>query len=294
MVSVSQVLSGQAAPTEPSLRNKVIGYITLQRIIVNIFLFFTIIGFVALAGEQFNARLLFFMFIVVYLFSAAGNIINDVVDFERDKRKWPLRPLATGLISRSAAVLYGAAIAGIGLVIAGLAFNWLFAAMMFLVLMMSYAYVSLRDKIGYFTILWLGALLPAAIWTAVSLETVFTPLFWVAVIAGTAEASVITIVNEAPDPLIPALFIRPRPFTEMVLYVISVIITFFAGVAVFFYTKLDWLFIPVIIAITAWALAAVRYLGVHRSPTMLEKAYFIISLHAPVYALSLAVFLWIK
>jgi 4-hydroxybenzoate polyprenyltransferase len=120
---VSEVLFGNAASAEPSLRNKVIGYITLQRIAVNVIFFFNLIGFVALAGEQFNSRLLFFMFIVIYLTSADGNIINDIVDYERDKRKWPLRPLATGLISRSAAALYGAVIAGIGFVIVDLAFN---------------------------------------------------------------------------------------------------------------------------------------------------------------------------
>ena len=293
MVSASEVLNGHAAPAEPSLRNKLIGFITLQRVAVNVIFFLNVIGLIALAGGQFNGVLLFFMFLVVYLISAAGNILNDIVDYERDKRKWPLRPLATGLISRSAAALYGAVIAGIGLVIAGLAFNWLFAAMMFLVLVLSYVYVRIRDTIGYFTVLWLGALIPVAVWTAISLETVFTPLFWLAVILGTAEAAVIIIVNEAFDPVIPALFVRPSPFVEMVLYIVSVAITFFVGIGIVFYAKMDWLFLPVLIAATAWALAAVQYLGTQRSPEKLKRALMITGFHAPLYGVSLAFFLWI-
>lgn len=233
------------------------------------------------------------MFLVVYFISAAGNIINDIVDYERDKRKWPLRPLASGLISRSAAALYGAVIAGIGFIIAGLAFNWLFALLMCLVLALSYVYVRTRDTIGYFTVLWLGALIPMAIWTAFSLKTVFTPLFWLAVILGTAEAAVIIIVNESFDPIIPALFVRPSPFVETVLYVVFVIITFFVGIGIVFYAKMDWIFLPALIAVTAWALAAVPYFGTQRSPEKLKRALMITALHAPLYGISLAFFLWI-
>jgi 4-hydroxybenzoate polyprenyltransferase len=46
------------------------------------------------------------LLIVAFLVCGVAVITNDIIDIERDKRKWPLKPLATGLISKSDAVLY--------------------------------------------------------------------------------------------------------------------------------------------------------------------------------------------
>jgi len=51
---------------------------------------------------------------------------NDIIDAERDKTKWPLKPLATGLLSRSAAALYAVILSAIGIVITIVVFNRLF------------------------------------------------------------------------------------------------------------------------------------------------------------------------
>ncbi len=126
-VSVADVLFGQAAPTEPSFRNKIIAFITVQRIAIGIMTVPIVIAPWALAGGRFTDPRLPFLLIVAWLVVTASNITNDIVDAERDKRKWPLRPIPTGLISRYAATLYVIIIAGIALVIAGLIFNWLFA-----------------------------------------------------------------------------------------------------------------------------------------------------------------------
>ena len=63
-----------------------------------------------------NSDFVLFVLSVVYV-AAAGNIINDYIDFELDKEFKPKRPLANGMISLNAAVyLHGIfAFAGIGL-----------------------------------------------------------------------------------------------------------------------------------------------------------------------------------
>ena len=96
-------------------------------------------------------------------------MVNDIVDAERDKAKWPLRPLATGLLSRSEAVLYTAILSAIGIVMAIVVFNWLFLALGLLVLAGNLAYSRyLRDNIGYLTVMLPLAFTPVAIWSAFS------------------------------------------------------------------------------------------------------------------------------
>jgi len=63
------------------------------------------LGVAALAGARLDLQLLP-LIIVAFLGGTAASMTNDIVDMERDKRKWPMKPLATGLISRSEAVLY--------------------------------------------------------------------------------------------------------------------------------------------------------------------------------------------
>ena len=86
---------------------------------------------------------------MVWLLVASDLIINSVVDAERDKRKWPLRPLASGLISKSEGTLYSIILAGTAFTIALVVFNRLSAAIVFLVLILGYIYVRYtRDGIG--------------------------------------------------------------------------------------------------------------------------------------------------
>ena len=104
--------------------------------------------------------------------------------------------------------------------IAIVVFNWLFLALGLLVLVLNYALSRYtRDNIGYLTVILPAALVPVTIWSAISPETVLTPLpsFIVIFVAAVATANAIT--HEGLDPTIPALFVRPRPTTEMALYV---------------------------------------------------------------------------
>jgi 4-hydroxybenzoate polyprenyltransferase len=293
-VSVADVLFGQATPTEPSLRNKIIAFITLQRVAVNIIFLPVILGAFALAGGRFDDPRLPFALIVAWLISATGNIINDIVDAERDKRKWPLRPLPNRLIPRSAAALYAGVIAGIAFMMAGLIFNWLSAAIILIVIALSYVYARYtRDKVGHLTIMLTAAFIPVAVWTAISPGTLFTPLFWLAITLGALGAALINIVNETFDPEVKTFFIRLKPFTEMMLYVIFIIAMFFLGAAIFFYEKLPWSYLLVLTVITGWGLTAAKYLGEQRSLENLKKGFMIMVTYTTTYFLSIAIFVWI-
>jgi 4-hydroxybenzoate polyprenyltransferase len=105
--------------------------------------------------------------------------MNDIIDVERDKIKFPMRPLPSGLIPRWVAAIYATIMAGIGVMVAYLTFNWLCASIALTVIVLGCIYTRYtRDKIGYLTLVWIPAFEPVGAWAAVSPETIQTPLPW--------------------------------------------------------------------------------------------------------------------
>ncbi len=222
-------------------------------------------------------------------------MVNDIVDAERDKTKWPLRPLATGLLSRPEAVLFTAILSAIGIVMAIVIFNWLFLALGLLVLGLNFAYSRyLRDNIGYLTVMLPLALAPVAIWAAFSPDTILTPLPWLLAIFLAVYSPVPSMMQEALDPRVPTLFIRLRPATERALYVAFVIALFVFGVAILLYAQLSWLFVVVLAVLTVWLLIQARNLGDDRSREKLETGFKVTMASVALYWLSLAVFAWAR
>jgi UbiA prenyltransferase family len=295
MISAKEVLFGHAAPTERSLRNKIIGFVTLNRIALNMLALPAVVGVTALAGGNFYDSRLPTLFIIVLFMFIAGNIINDIADSERDRRKWPLRPLASGLISRSMATFYVITIAGVALMLAGFVYNWFCAALWLLVLVLSYVYSRYaRDKIGHLTVLLPEVFIPVAIWAAISPGTVLTPIPWLIVAILAAAGAALNFTNESFCPEVKALVVQPKPFVEMGLYVTCVLICFSAGTAIFFYAKLSWIFMLVLITLTMWALTAVKCFGAQRSPEKAKKAYMTWAAQVTIFTLSITFFIWIK
>jgi len=294
-VSASDVFFGVAAPPGHSFRNKIIGLIALLAIGIAIAVLPLVIGIAALAGVKFDDLRLLQLLVLMFLVMSVGNMTNDIIDAERDKTKYPLRPLATGLISKSEAVLYAAILSGIWIVIAIVFFNWLFLALVLLGLAGNLVYSRyLRDNIGYLTVFLPQALVPVAIWSAFSPETVLTPLPWLLALFMVVYTPVVQITHEGLDPSIPALFIRPRPTTERALYVASVIAVFFVGIAILLYAQLSWLFVVVLAVFTAAFLTQARNLGDNRTREKLETGFKITIVGRYIFWLSMAVFAWIK
>jgi 4-hydroxybenzoate polyprenyltransferase len=291
------VLFCYASPTEVSLKNKIIALIALQRLAIIVIMFFPLVlAAAALAGVRLDDPRLAFGLIIVWLLVASDHVINDVVDAERDKMKWPLRPLASGMISKSEGALYSIILAGLAFTIALVVFNWLCAAITFLVVVLGYIYAQYtRDPIGYFTVLLPWWLIPLAAWVAFSPGTILTPVPWLIAAFWAAEAAAEITANEATDK-VPhkALLVPLRSFTEMVLYVAAVIIALFIGILIIVYAHVSWLCVVVLAVMTACALTAAKSIGSQQSPETVKKTFMIITISKAISLLSLAVFAWIK
>ena len=294
-VSAADVLFYRNAPIERSFRNRIIGLIALPGVGTDIVVLPLAIGTAALAGARFNDLRLLPLLVIVFLALGVANMVNDIVDAERDKTKWPLRPLATGLLSRSEAVLFTAIWVVIGIVMAITIFNWLFLALGLLVLVLNFAYSRyLRDNVGYLTVMLPLALAPVGIWAAFSPETILTPLPWLLAIFLALYSPVPSTMQEALDPQVPTLFIRLRPTAERALYVAFVLALFISGVAILLYARVSWLFVVVLAVLTVWLLIQARNLGEDRSREKLETGFKITMASISLYWLSLAVFAWAR
>lgn len=198
MASATEVLFGHAAPVERSLRNKLIGFLALNRIAANMLALPAVLCITALAGGSFSDPRIFILFMVVLLVFISGNAMNDIHDSDRDKQKWPRRPLASGLISRSVATVYAITIAGISVLLAGFFYNWLCTALWLLVIISGYFYSHYgRDRIGHLIVIVPEAPIALGIWTAVSPETILTPLPWLIVVILAAVGAAVNFTSES-------------------------------------------------------------------------------------------------
>jgi len=97
-VSIGDVLFDFAAPTEVSLRNRIIGFIALQRLaIIAIIPLPIVIATAALACVRLDDPRFPLGIIMVWLLVASNHVVNSVADAERDKRKWPLATIGNGV-----------------------------------------------------------------------------------------------------------------------------------------------------------------------------------------------------
>ena len=294
-VSASDVLMLKLAPAERSFRNRIIGFIALAGVGLDILLLPFVIGTAALSGARFDDPRLLPLFFATFLAAAVANITNDTIDADRDKKKWPRKPLGTGLISKKEAVIYAVILSGIVIVIAIGVFNLLFLALGTSVIVLNIIYSSyLRDNVGYLTVMLVLVLIPIAVWSAFSPETILTPLPWLLALFVIAYQPAIQVTHEGLDPNIPALFIRPRPNMERALYIASVIAVFFVGVAIMLYAHLSWLFVVVLAMFTAFLLTLQKNLGENRTRENLEKSFQIAMFGNVIYWLAIAIFVWMK
>jgi len=215
--------------------------------------------------------------------------INDVVDLERDKRKFPMRPLPSGLIPKRAAALYAALMAGTGVTLASL-FNRLCAAISLTVVVLGYIYTRYtRDRIGYLTLVWIPALEPVGAWAAVSPETILTPLPSLLYTFMVVHQVAMIIAEEAADPKAKAFFVKPKIDVERKVYTASVIALLLIGTCIFFYADLHWSYMAVLATITALALNSAKYLDESLSIEKVKKAFATITHYNTVHWLAIIV-----
>ncbi len=293
--SVSDVLLGIAAPLEHTFRNRILGLVSLMRLGFGITLLPMVLGVAALAGIPVTDSVLLPVCVVAILAGGVVTGTNDIIDAQRDKEKWPKKPLASGLISKSGAVLFTAILLVLTLAIARLAVSWLFAVALLTTMVLNYVYSAYsRDKIGYVTAIFPSVTLPVLVFIAVSPSMLLATLAWATYVYFAAGSIAIQITHEALDPTIPALFVRPRALVEEALYVVSVIIWLLVSLWMFSYAHLSWLWLVPVAVFTVWILSNARFLGKTRIREKLESAYKLATLYyICIFWISIALFVWI-
>jgi 4-hydroxybenzoate polyprenyltransferase len=290
-VTMPDVLFGQAAPVERSLKNQIVGFVSMQRLMILLMNLPVVAAPYALAGGHIDAQLFFFL-IVAWLASTAGNVINDLADVKRDKTKWPMRPLPSGLLSKRLATIYVLITAGIALVIASVMFNSLFLVLVLLELVLATVYSGYtRDRVGHLTGILPLAILPVIAWSAASPETILTPLPWLLVIFYAFIVVIGQLLNEASIEG-PTLFVKFKPSTDRVLHIISAAMMFVVGTVIFLYAQLAWPFVVVLAAYVIWILAQARYFGKPNSVEKLTNAFKVAAIWNVILFLTVALLVW--
>jgi len=179
--NIEDILQGTGAPSRKNPTNTMLGYLSLQRPLVAIMgpLMFLSGMFLALKAIPSIIQIVV-GFIAVYLLTAAEHTLDDFIDVERDKMKWPHRALPSGLIPRNHAGVYAILMVIIGIVLSYIFFNWQLVVVEILALGLGSLYPYLRDQVGYLTLPPVPALIGIGGWVSVSPETLFTsPVPWI-------------------------------------------------------------------------------------------------------------------
>ncbi|MDI6888575.1 MAG: UbiA family prenyltransferase [Methanocellales archaeon] len=281
-------------PSERTLKNRILAFISEQRPPV------VIMGYpIALAGATLALGNLptplemLQIFVAVYFIVSSMHIINGVIDFERDKKKWPMRPLATGLVERHEFVIYGILMGAIGTFLAYYWFNWQCALIVAFVVITGMLYINyLRDKIGFLPLMWILALMPIGAWVAFAPQTVFTPLPWLLYLFLAVHQIGHMVSEELHDPETKGFIIEPGLQKRPMLYVLSILLMLVVGVVIYLSTALHWIYLMALFALTAFSLiSAVPMVKEPTSTENFRKANMVIVNYNIVYWLALGVIL---
>jgi len=184
-VDVGGLMSGGWAPTGPGGKAALLGLIQIQRPFVALMgpmMFFA--GMMLAASTVPSGLELMVAFIAVYLLTSAEHGIDDLIDKERDRVKWPRRAIPSGLISKGAGAAYVLTMAVAGLLLSYVFFNWQLVAVELLALGLGTLYPFMRDKLGYLVLIPIPALIGIGGWVSVSPGNLFaSPVPWLLYLA---------------------------------------------------------------------------------------------------------------
>lgn len=274
--------------SERTLKNRTLGFISEQRPMVASMLFPSVLAGATLALGRFpDIGDVVVMLAIIYLAVACMHVLNDVIDVERDKVKWPLRPLTTGLVGRGEATVYALVMGLGGLALAFYYFNWQFPFIIALTLVLGCIYTAYtRDRIGYLTLIFIPALAPIGVWAAFSPETIFSWLPWLLFLfialhqIGHIVATEIHLAETRP------FLIKPR--WESMLYGFSVISMLIVGIVIYFQAHLHWIYLVMLIPVTILALIAfVPFASDPKSINNIKNAQIAMVTYSILFALGL-------
>ncbi len=286
------ILAGAAAPREHTFKNKVIGFVSMHHLLIRVMIFPVLAAPYVVAGGLIDAKFLIFFFTTL-LGGIFVQVFNDVWDVERDRKKWPMRPLPNGLLSRRLMAAYMLIAGGLTLVIAGAAFNLAFLAGVLILFAAHVAYVTYtRDHIGVLTGLIPIAIMTPVAWLAVAPGTILTPLPWLLTLIHLTIGGVGQTFNEVRIPH-KALFVEFSPSTYKVLTITSAVAFFLISTYTFLYAQWTWPFMVVTGAFTVWSLAQARYWGKPEGVKKLTTAFRAFTQWNALFWTTMAVVAWV-
>jgi 4-hydroxybenzoate polyprenyltransferase len=197
-------------------------------------------------------------FIAVYLLTATEHTIDDFIDIERDKKKWPDRALPNGLISRNHAGLYAIIMALIGIVLSYIFFNWQLVVVEILALSLGSAYPLLRDKIGYLTLPPVPALIGIGGWISVRPETLFnSPVPWILYLVFVGWQSFHILAMPWAIKYEKLFIVKFSPRNTAIMSVLFSIITFIFILFLFIQVEFHLMFLLIVLLLSAlfWSAA---------------------------------------
>ncbi len=299
-ISAMDLLFGFAAPKERTIKNRILGFIELQRVaVVAMGVPFALAGAI-LAERQLGITLnqilnqqlhaLFYGLVAVWLLISSMHVFNDVLDARRDVEKFPMRPLATGLVKRWEATIYALVMTGIALAIANFIFNWTCVVISVLVLALGIIYTKYtRDKVGFLTVAFIPGLIVVGGWAAVSPTTVLTTFPWLLYLFVLMHQTAHIIACEAHAPA-KLFLVRPKPNTEAIIYGACVVSMFFIGLYTYVVSEIHWLFLVILSIITVLGLSSSVFLKEPRTLERGKKAFVAIVIYGLTYWIALSVF----
>ncbi|UCE75114.1 MAG: UbiA family prenyltransferase [Methanomassiliicoccales archaeon] len=267
------ILYGGGIPSGSNLKNKFLGMICLQRPMVAVMgpLMFFAGAFIAL-GKVPPVNSIIWGFIAVYALTSAEHTIDDYIDKEIDKKKWPNRPLPTETISRRGGGIYAISLASFGIVLSFIFFNWQLVVVEFVALGLGTLYPYLRDRIGYLVLPGIPALIGIGGWVAYSPDTLFTsPLPWLLYLIFASWQAFHILTLPWALTVTKTFFVKPKPRTVAKISVIFSVLTLLLALYLSSYLDNALLFIIVmmVVSIIFW-LSAVPLI---REPTDTKNSY---------------------
>ncbi len=257
IIDTMTLMYGGGIPKGEGLKTKIMAFICLQRPLIAIMGPFMFIAAAALSIKTLPPlEDLIFGSIAVYLLSAAEHSIDDTIDKEIDKVKWPARPLPTETLKRSTGGLFAITLAGLGVIISYLFFTWQLVVVELVALGLGTIYPFLRNKFGYLVLAPIPPLIGIGGWVAYSPETLMSSqipwilymifFFWQAFHILTLPWA----INVAKT-----FIVRPKPETVVGLSVIFSVITLILTLylSTFLLEPLMFIITMITISLAFWA-----------------------------------------
>jgi 4-hydroxybenzoate polyprenyltransferase len=293
MMSSMGVIYGMGIPQGEGLKNKILAFICMQRPAIAIMgpLMFFAAAILAI-GRIPPIEDIIFGSVAVYMLSAAEHSIDDTIDMEIDKVKWPTRPLPSGVLQRRTGDIYAISMASIGVLISYITFNWQLVAVELIALGLGTLYPFMRNKVGYLVLAPIPPLIAVGGWIAYTPDTLFTsPLPWILyVIFFLWQAFHILTLPWAIN-VAKTFIVRPEPRNIVYLSVVFSVLTLVSTIYLSTFIAGSWIFVitMIILSIIFWMIMV----PLIREPSNLQNSLMATMVATNYNIVMCAVLIWV-